>query len=610
MNNTKIKICISALFALLSFFAFFSDHTIGTRELAMQFAQTENILSVTLVRFMLMLPTHHFGGIVFFAGSFFLFYRHELLPLRKYELIFSVSLTVAHFVGINFTFHDSFYLLTDSSATILYSMVLIAGFLSFFYVAVCFLLNKLKNTSFESDSGSKFTSLFLEKRPFVLPFCFFLVAWLPYFFLYFPGNLINDAVHQLSHFIGIFTVTHHPVVSSIFMGALYSLGLAIGNANVGLGLITVTHNLLMSAAFALSLVFMNKWGVPSKIRLAAMLFFAFFPLFGIWAQTILKDTHASPLVLIFVLLYIDVIRNYSRKGLILCALAAVFASLFRHEIIYVVAPAMLALAFLPKLPIRKRLFRLAAVLMVFACTQLINIGAMNLINTGAMTIVGSGSTPNHAFLFIPFQQTARFIRDHELTENDRYVLATTFRDYHLLRDIYNARLSDPVSSHFLHDADINAYFRVWLSMGRRAPLTFLEAAIAMSFSYVVPFGPDWMIIWHESSHDYVRELGRPEIGYAFSNEVSRRLPLLFIELLYRVPLANLFLHTGNYTWAMAFLVLFLIKRNEKMQILYFLPALMIVLACMASPVHGFWRYYLPILFMFPTLVGLVLTDLR
>ena len=630
MKISKLKACASAVLAIVGFFAFFSNRDIGNREIAVYFAGTESFLPLTLVRFMLMLPSHtaHFGGMVFFAGAFFLFMRHEILPLRKPELVFAALLTLAHYVGISFTHFTSFALFTASSFAVVYSMLLVIGFFPLFYVVVCLFVDLLGG-GFAPGAfpRCKCASLFLEKRVFLAPFLLFLVAWLPYFFVYFPGSLINDSVRQISHFIGIPTMTHHPIVSSIFMGSLYSIGIALGNANLGLALITICHNLLMAAAFSLSLVYMRKWGVDAGFRFVVMLFFAFFPVFGVWAQTILKDTHSAPLMLIFVLLYIDVLRNYTRRGFILCAVMAVVASLFRHEVIYVVLPAIIVLQYqlfnkTYQITVDKyesckhenglydRFFRIVPILKIVFLNAGVYVAIFSFVIPGlAFRVLDEERYSHNSFLLIPFQQTARFVRYHEVTDSEWDILEATFYEARILGYVYEPRISDPIAHRLRNDADTRHFLRVWLSMGRRAPFTYFEAVVAFSFSYLVPFGPDWMLIWPESSHDAVPDLMRPEIGYTFSSEAVRNLPRHFLGFLERLPVANLVLHTGNFTWAMAFLVLLLVKASKKIKILYFLPAFMIILACMASPVDGYWRYYLPILYMFPVLLGVVMKDL-
>jgi len=598
LKNRILRITVCSFLALLSYLAFLSSYVVSYREVAERIMRTEDFLPVQLMRLVLLMPRPGFAGTAFAVVAFIMFFRHKFLPIQKGEMVFAVLLSLAHYIGISFSRFNSFELFTASRVNGVYSVIIFAGFVAFFYVATCFFTKKFVSFSPQAKLGGKYSQLFLEKRPFLAPFCLFLVAWIPYFIIYFPGSLINDTVRQLSQFMGIDPMTnHHPIISTFFMGVFYRAGLVFGSANVGLAFITIVHNLMMASAFALSLWYMRKWGVADQIRMASMLFFAIFPVFGVWAQTLLKDAHASPVMLVFVLLYIDVIRDFSRKKLLLCVITAIVAALFRNEVIFVVTPSLAALALIPRTSLKRRAVMLATALVVFFSIRIIVGGAM------AATDAAPGSI--REALSIPFQQTARFMRDHEITAEESAVLAGTFHEYYLLGEVYNPRLGDPVKDRFADWADLRAYFRVWAAMGLREPLTYVEAAIAVSFSYVVPFGPDWHIVWTESSHGAVPDLGRAEIDYLFSGFAARSFPQLVLEILERVPVANFFLHTGNYTWAMALLVLLLFKRKDTGKILYFLPALMIILACMASPVHGYWRYYLPVLFMFPTLVAVV-----
>ncbi|MCL1864109.1 MAG: DUF6020 family protein [Defluviitaleaceae bacterium] len=536
-------------------------------------------IALTLLSsFAFMLSANPFGGAVFAVVVFWLYM--QVSSVRRAEFVFAILISIAYVIGISFTRYNAFF-------GALHSLVIFAGFVPFFYAAVCLLADKVLAFTIENSGEGRFSNFFA-------PFILFLIAWLPYFFIYFPGNLINDSVRQLAQFEGLAPYSnHHPIISTFFMGIFYRIG--------GLALITIIHNMMMAAAFSLALIYLKKWGIAYRVRLVVMLFFAVFPVFGIWAQTILKDTHAAAVMLMFVLFYIDLLRRFSRRRLFLCLVAAVVASLFRNEVVFVVVPSILALIFVHTR--RKRRVVLAACAIgVFIVVRLIVGGAT------AVTDAERGSV--REALSVPFQQTARFMRYHQLTDTERAVLAATFENYYLLGELYDPRISDPVKNRFIEGADLGAYFRTWAAMGLRAPRTYLEAAIAVSFSYVVPFGPDWMIVWWESSHDVIPLLERDDIGYAFSNPEMRVLPVLGMEFLGRLPIIGAFFHTGNYTWAMAFLALLLVNKKMWSKTLYFLPALMIILACMASPVHGFWRYYLPILFMFPVLSALVLKELQ
>ncbi|MCL2187130.1 MAG: DUF6020 family protein [Defluviitaleaceae bacterium] len=543
------------------------------------------------------IPTHYFGGAVFIVATVWLYYKHDHKQIRRAECVFSVLLSLAHMLGLTFTRYDSFAMFTAGRVNILFFFVMLAGFIPFFYVITCLLVDKVLACKIEPHDEGRFSQFF---APFVL----FLAAWLPYFIIYFPGNLINDAVRQLAQVEGITPfINAHPLYSTFFLGSFYRLGILLGNANLGLAFITIVHNVMMAAGFSLTLMYLKKWGVNYRVRLGVMVFYAAFPVFGIWAQTILKDTSAAVFMLLFILFYIDLAKEFTRKKLVLCFVAAIVASLFRSEVVFVVVPSIFALGIFYAQK-NRRFVLMGSAIAVFIAVRLLVGGAM------AITNAQSGSVRD--VISIPIQQTARFMRYHEdrITPEERAVLAATFEDYYMIGELYHPRISDPVKDLFIEGTDLGAYLRTWAAMGLRAPRAYIEAAIAVSFSYVVPFGPDWMIVWRESSHEAIQVLERDDIGYVFSTYGMRIFPARVMEVVERLPFVGFFFHTGNYTWAMAFLVLLLIKRKLWREIIYFLPALMIILACIASPVHGFWRYYLSILYMFPVLLTVIFAKLN
>jgi len=313
---------------------------------------------------------------------------------------------------------------------------------------------------------------------------------------------------------------------------------------------------------------------------------------------------------LYFILYIDVVRSPDMKikSLAWLIIAAVFASLIRGNNFYVIILSLPMLTFM-KLPKPQKFFPLAAT-MVFA---IVSLGASAVLRN----VTGATSGGIQEALSIPFQQTARFARYHpELVTDEHIAAIDPVLDFATLAQRYDPSLSDPVKWAFW-DGDsslLPAYFRVWWQQFLLAPSTYFAATIANSYAYFAPvrglpdnrdfvrphhtwavFDTEYRQLWH----------GIPAEAFSFSdshNQSLRYQAYRGFHALRQAPIVSLFFQLANYTWFMLFLMLVLIKTVKKQELLAFVPVLLLILSCIASPVNGEVRYFLPAIAAAPILL--------
>jgi hypothetical protein len=67
---------------------------------------------------------------------------------------------------------------------------------------------------------------------------------------------------------------------------------------------------------------------------------------------------------------------------------------------------------------------------------------------------------------------------------------------------------------------------------------------------------------------------------------------------------------GFMVWMYLFMLVILIKEKLYKYIVFLLPALSLILICVAGPVNTYFRYTLPYVFAFPITISLIYTILK
>ena len=489
------KICLELtvfIMAVLSSIALLGNATIPTSQ---EVEKLTGGLANPLLRFVaklrIAIPDNGLlGGLTLFA--LWLLYRHHFL-LKKEKgkyfsktcIIFACIFSVVMVTGMSFKKYDSFAFVIQNKFQIIYSSAFFIGFAILFYTLLEMFFCYIDEKSL--DSNVKYSILFLDKHPFIGPFCFLLVCWLPYWLAYFPGSAMWDAFRQFNYYFGIEKWSdHHPVFSTIVYGGFMQLGRMIHSDNMGIFLCALFQHVLFGGSIAFGLYYMKKWGVPQNIRVAALLFFGLCPIVAFWPHSVMKDVSFDALILIYATLILDLIRKINKgkctsRNLLYMGAAGILASLMRHNGIYIVVAS---LAFLACLRMEKKArikIALGAMLMMVCTTITSDV---------LIRVVGAVEGSSGLALSVPFQQTARYVKEHgeEVTEEEREVINAVL-NYDRLAERYDPDISDPIKGTYKDDdSKLSAYIKIWFQMYLKHPVTYLEATISNSYSYFYPNG--------------------------------------------------------------------------------------------------------------------------
>lgn len=360
-----------------------------------------------------------------------------------------------------------------------------------------------------ADAGTKMC----RRRPAWQAWLFYglviFLCWIPVFLAYYPSVFAYDAEGQLYQVIAKDYSTHHPLLHTLFLGAFFKLGGALGSYQTGMAVHSVVQMFLMAAAFAFALTRLYERGIPRWIRLVLLLFYGLFPANSILALSTTKDVLFSALVLLCTLKLYRLVCVDSPKTIRADAGdwaafvgLALFMLLFRNNAVH---------AFLVSVPIvyiglrkRKWLFTAAAVLLLFGVCSF---------SLKALTHAKDGSP--REMLSVPLQQIARVrvTAEEQLDpamrqELDKYISAEW------VFAAYNPHLADPVKNRAVIHDDPAGLIKLWIRLGLRFPTIYVDAFLDNSLG-----------MWYlpDTSHAEIYGIGT-ESGFGYLSTDNRAMP--------------------------------------------------------------------------------------
>lgn len=366
--------------------------------------------------------------------------------------------------------------------------------------------------------------------------------WLPIFLAYYPSVFAYDAEGQLYQVIAKDYSTHHPLLHTLFLGAFFRLGGAVGSYQTGMAVHSVVQMVLMALAFGWALSLLYERGTHRWMRILLLLFYGLFPANSILALSTTKDVLFAALVLVVTLkgycLACDHAWESSApdggsscdvtavgiKDRAVYVLLAVLMLLFRNNAVYafvVSAPVVLLglgerwqkeNSVQAKVRIgknsgaaRRRYLRMA-----FLILALYGISAFLL---KAATHAQSGSP--REMLSVPLQQMARVRVEAEdqidpvmREELDKYI------PKEWVFAAYDPHLADPVKNRAVIHDDPKGLIKTWVRLGLQYPTIYVDAFLDNSLGM-------WYL-W-DTSHAQVYGIGT-QSGFGWLSTDNRTMP--------------------------------------------------------------------------------------
>ena len=471
-----------------------------------------------------------------------------------------------------------------------------------------------------SYSLSKYKILRLfEKYPLRFSLVCFFLLYIPYFIAFFPGIMMGDTPdliaqgfnlpEQTSSYLKLLNPNttlnqHHPVIHTLFLHYCIVLGhTCFGSWNIGLFIYSFLQACIMISACSFCISELHALGVSRRFCLMLLVYFICAPRIQNYLFLATKDTIYASVLLIFITCFYRVVNSTSaRYHRIFVIATASLMLLLRNDNKYLLLLVVVLSAILLKS------YRKYCLL----CIPIILIG-IHLYSVVLLPSLGITPASRREMLSIPFQQTARYLRDipeDEITVEE-YNAISKVLDYDAIKENYDPERSDDVKKTFNENAskdDMKAYFRAWRSMLIKHPGVFIQATMNNTYDYFYPYGRPagrYTARYSEEAMEYTNS-EYPSMSFNFhynKNTLWLRNIFELYDFLFCVPVLKLFITPAFYTWMLIIFFMVAIRRKILSAICVWLPLVITILICIAGPCNGwYFRYLYPVSVTLPVVI--------
>ena len=423
------------------------------------------------------------------------------------------------------------------------------------------------------------------------------VCWLPYLAVCYPGTTLYDARTMLEQYFGLSQLTnHHPYFQILLLGTFVEAGHALGSGAAGMFVYVLLQELAFIFVLSYMLKCLEKFGISEKVRKILLWIYALLPVFPVYAISVGKNMNFSIVLVLLTIFLFELIESdetflHERIKMVFLPVLLILLCLFRNEGFWIVVGCLPAFLWAGRKHWR-----------IFACifAGVFLFGGLWFRCVLPALHVEDGSIAES--LSIPFLQTARTVAYYgdEITEEEKQAIDAVL-EYDTLPQRYLPEFSDRVKERYNNDAtqeELAAYWKVYVQQFLEHPVTYVDAFLNKCYGY---FYPDdlgrtkaWFVVGADISP--LNEIGF-DLYARFPNAVRKLDGLL--EAFRQIPLLGYTSSVGFYTWC-TFLSMFFILLSKKKGLLWlFVPAILVILVCVASPVNAYFRYELPVVFSVP-----------
>lgn len=452
-----------------------------------------------------------------------------------------------------------------------------------------------------------------EKTPGLVSFLTLLILYIPYYITFYPGIFMGDTPDIIAQGFNLPESTsgylylinpeitlnqHHPVIHTLFLHACIVAGHTLFQSwSIGIFLYSMIQAISFFAAYAYVIRTLDDLKISKKWQVLALLYFIISPRVQNYVFLISKDTFYIAFLLCYLCHLIFVIKgDFQKKQMIWLMAIGIGMITLRNDAKYLIVVSSIITACLCK----QKTIKIVSLIMACSTICFSSIYGSILTNQFQLT-----SPSKREMLSVPFQQTARYVRDlpEEVTEEEKSSIKRIL-NYEDLADIYDPERSDTVKSTFNEQAtteDLKSYFYTWFTMFLKHPEIYIQATINNYYDYFYPFG---------------RLAGRYTTAYSAENmgvveqlcssidfTVSRNEPfhavrtLLFesYDFLFYIPILSLMLTPAAYTWTLIFYYTYYMVKREKERVAFLTIFIISLLICLVGPCNGwYFRYLMPI----------------
>lgn len=568
--------------------------------------------------------------IMFFKKAFF---RDDIEKQGKKVFKVILALLFSFFMVFGYSYYkiNSWDMIFENTFQLFKATIVFIGYYILFRAIINYLFDilfpKISTSKLKETTNKVYNFIFI-KHSFIMPLVIILICWLPYLIAYYPGIIMADSSNQIKQYFGmnvpeggatasanlinenVKITNHHPVLHTVILGLCMQIGKIIGNDNIGVFIYTVLQVLLLSSTFAYLINYMKKLRIPNWIRTLTLSIFALIPIFPFYAIEITKDVPFACFVILYVMLIYDLIKNansqkYKLKQMLYIVLLSLLVTLFRNNGIYVIILSLPFIAIIDKLNRKAILITSLVIIVIYKLIQSVLFPILQITPSGI-----------RESLSIPFQQTARYVKEHgdEITEEERNVIDKVL-NYDTLSSRYNPVHADAVKNEYNKDAtteDLVEYFKVWFSELLNHPTTYIQATMNNAYGYFYPEveAKEFTVGYTINVDKRLNETGEFNYHYIGKLKPIREFVSAELKVIQKLPGVSWILDIAFNTWVIIIALVYLLYSKKYRYIIYLMPFISIILVCIASPVNAYFRYTLPFIFGMPLTVAIFIDILK
>lgn len=458
-----------------------------------------------------------------------------------------------------------------------------------------------------------------NKKLFIIFTGTIFVCWIPYMVIMAPGAMAQDTTDQFAQITGnadlswtistiarepgdILLNNHHPVFHTLLLGVFLKLGELIGSYFFAMELYCVIQCLLFACALSYSLVKLNQYGMSNRMSKIVLVFFALFPLFPLWGMATFKDTPFSIALLASTVLLYDICKypkEFSKKKYFMLIVFLLLLMLIRNNGFYLIL-ALLPFVIIHFRKDKKFLLKIVSVLLI--PILVFKVGYSEI----AFSIVGVNDGSPREMLSVPFQQTARYIKEYKdeiTTEEEDAILTILGGHEKSLEDIakaYTPALSDPVKkmyNKYAQTDDLINYFKVWAAQLAKHPDVYVEAFLNLTYSWFC-FDAYRSIYYYSGINDEKIPQNFEGLDNPKSLNGEKTIVNQVVLGLTQIPLINCLFEFSFYTWIYVIAFIAMLIRKKYTELLICLPLFANYAINFLGPV-AYMRYALPMVVCTP-----------
>ena len=310
-------------------------------------------------------------------------------------------------------------------------------------------------------------------------FILFLLVYTIALLTWFPGTTYYDTLQIF--FNRMTMMTQFPPIYCLWITLLADLGRAVHYPRLTMILLSITQILTVSAMMAQICHWIWRKKLPNWLKISAVLFCIFNPLYSMYAIAAIKDTLSSlALVVIMTVLYDMAVEGGEEKAenWVILALCMAFPPAFRSNGFFIILILLIAMFFRFRKS-RKRILLLFLELLLIRFAE-------------KLLYWRFGVTPFiQEALAIPLQQLCAVVAWNGYLTPEQAAFINNLLPLDTIREAYDPSFVDPIKWHsefggaFLRD-NLPGFFRIWFEVMLNNFWIYVKAYLLHTIGYWAP----------------------------------------------------------------------------------------------------------------------------